>query len=81
MRCAHVVSTFVPPQAGRYIHATKIASINKLDKTIPGIIPAKYSSGTEVSVSRPYIMRLIEGGTRIPIVPPAASDPRKSRSL
>ena len=34
-----------------------------------------------MSVKRPYIMRLIDGGTKIPNVPPAANDPRNSRSL
>ena len=53
IRWVHVVSTFVPPHLGRYTQAKNMANINKLDRIIPGIIPAKYNSGTEVSVSNP----------------------------
>ena len=35
----------------------------------------------EVSVSTPYTIMLMEGGIRIPRVPPAATVPRKKRSL
>src|SRR6056300_87652 len=48
---------------------------------IPGTIPARYNSGTDVSVSKPYKTSAIDGGIRIPKVPPAATDPRNSDSL
>ncbi len=42
--------------------------------------PARYSLGTEVLVSSPYRMKLIDGGMRMPSVPPAAMVPRNSGS-
>jgi hypothetical protein len=43
--------------------------------------PARYSAGIEVLVSAPKMIRLIEGGIRMPSVPDAAMEPRNSGSL
>ena len=80
-RSAHVAVTGLPPQAGRTRHGTTTTAMKSSISRTPGIMPARYSFGTEVLVSTASTIMLIEGGIRIPSVPPAASVPRNRRSL
>ena len=41
----------------------------------PGMTPAMNSRPIEVSVAMPYRMKVIDGGMRIPSVPPAQIEP------
>ena len=47
----------------------------------PGMMPARYSLGTEEFVRTPYSTKLIDGGINMPKVPPAAKLPRNKDSL
>ena len=59
-----------------------MTAMNMVANINPGNIPARYSSGTEVSVMKPNRIRLIEGGIMMPSVPPAAmSLPKKIKML
>ncbi len=49
--------------------------MNKAVSISPGITPARKSRPIEVSVAMPYRMKVIDGGMRIPKVPPAQIDP------
>jgi hypothetical protein len=44
----------------------------------PGTMPAMNSFDTEVSVKVPYTIMAIDGGIRMPSVPPAANEPAAS---
>ena len=48
---------------------------------MPGTMPAMKSAPIDVSVMTPYRMSGIEGGMRMPSVPPAAVAPSASRGL
>ncbi len=45
-------------------------------KQMPGKSEAKYSLVIETSASTPNNIKLIDGGIKIPKVPPAAIDPK-----
>ncbi len=59
----------------------KIKVINNNDNKIPGTNPAINSFGIELLVRNPYTIKLIEGGIKIPNVPPAAIVPANRPGL
>ena len=52
-----------------------VQSMNRPVSISPGSTPARNSRPIEVSVAMPYRMKVIDGGIRIPSVPPAQIDP------
>ena len=60
------------PDSRACIMANRIKSVTR---SKPGPIPAKKSAMTDCSVTNPYTIIGIDGGIRIPKVPPAARRP------
>ena len=66
----------LPPSEGCSKQNINTVIENKAAKKIPGRSAAKYNLVMETSASTPKSIRLIEGGIRIPKVPPAAMEPK-----
>ncbi len=52
-----------------------VHSMNSAVSITPGSTPARNSRPIEVSVAMPYRMNVIDGGMRMPSVPPAQIEP------
>ena len=52
-RAPQLVSTGVPPQPRRNTQPAMMAAMKSDDRMTPGMMPARYSSGTELLVMRP----------------------------
>jgi hypothetical protein len=52
-----------------------VHSMKRPVSSSPGITPARKSRPIDVSVAMPYRMNVIDGGIRMPSVPPAQMDP------
>ena len=63
-------------QPGCVMHAMAIYDINMMAKRRPGKIPAINNFPMEFPVKEPYKIIIMDGGIRIPSVPPAQIDPR-----
>ena len=63
------------------LHVAKIdQAMNRLTSKSPGKTPAIKRRPIEVSVAIPYTIMVIDGGIKIPSVPPAAIDPAATPS-
>src|SRR6516164_8952130 len=59
----------------RFQMMNKVQRMNRPVSIKPGITPARNSRPIEVSVAMPYRKEVIDGGIRMPSVPPAQIDP------
>ena len=65
---------------GLILHWMAIWIMNITVRMIPGTIPAMNRAAMEVWVMKPNTTKAVLGGIRIPRLPPAAMEPKESRS-
>ena len=61
---------------GLTLHMIEMVMQKQIAKMMPGMMPAANSFPTDSPVIMPYRMKDVEGGIRMPRVPPAAMEPQ-----